>query len=131
VETSSFINEQLKVDTVLLSTSQDFDLQVGSLKSGAGGSAVEMIFDPMSDLATLAGWRVEPMKISVNAGEVKPLNITLDLSNATSTVSTAASGQHEIIEFILRGVGKGGTPALPPQGIVYNIHVHGHVKPGV
>ena len=104
-------------------------MQVCSLKSALGSAPAELTLSPISDAASLAGWKIDSAKVTVAAGERKPIKISLSVPAAPRAGSAAAFGQDEYAVCVLEAVATGGSPALPQGGQHYRIIVRALVKP--
>lgn len=89
---------------------------LGSLKSKLGGSNSEVVFDELSAKVKEAGWTVEPMKLSVAAGDKKPLTVKYTAPRSTQLMAYTGLDLVEYVEMTLSGTLKGGAPSLGPSG---------------
>ena len=90
---------------------------------------MELQLNAVTDEATLAGWKVDTLKMSVAAGERKPIRVSLSVPEVPHSASAAAFGLEEYVTVTLNGVATGGSPAAPAGGRLYAIAVRALVRP--
>jgi hypothetical protein len=73
-------------------------VEFGSVKSSVGGAAGELVVEELPAEAKEAGWSVDPVKVSVPAGEKRPLTIRFTAPAAAKLIGTAlgALGQMQL-----------------------------------
>mgnify|MGYP001807452743 CR=1 FL=1 len=73
-------------------------VEFGAIKSSAGGAAGELLVEELSAEAKEAGWSVDPVKVSVPAGEKRPLLVRFTAPAGAKLAGTAlgALGQMQV-----------------------------------
>jgi hypothetical protein len=75
------------------------------------------------------GWKLESLKVVANAGERKPLQISLSVPRSPPAASAAAFGEAEYMCLNVEAVATGGMPALPTIGRKHVIRIKALVLP--
>jgi hypothetical protein len=102
----------------------------GAIKSSAGGAAGELVVEELPAEAKAAGWSVDPVKLSVPAGEKRPLTVRFTAPAAPDLAGTplGALGQLQVpVQQVLRLglVMKGGCTAMPGAPAVVPVAADG------
>jgi hypothetical protein len=104
-------------------------LQICSLKSAAGGSPVEFSLLPLSEHDSSQGWKLDSSKIVANAGERKPLQISLSVPRDAPAASAAAFGEAEYMCLTVEAIATGGTPSMPASGRKHCLRIRALILP--
>jgi hypothetical protein len=92
-------------------------VEFGAIKSSAGGAAGELIVEELSAEAKEAGWSVDPVKVSVPAGEKRPLLVRYTAPAAAKLAGTALGALGQMQVYVQQSVRvsvimKGGCQAM-------------------